>query len=610
MEVASTGQTSGTVSSGPALLSEVQSSAPQLPEEETKRIIQNLFLSAQISKMHHFHKCRNTGCNGISNEELFRVKMTKKKDRFQHEWLFRRETCLCSQSGIWWLVYVENEGMYCLLCRKHNSKSAQNRSETFSSDPSTRFKWSTVKEHMACTKHQTTVKNELLNRVSCFQKQVDEKESSKVVVLQEAFHAVYWLAKESIANRKITSLLDLMELLGLEELKYFTHRSRGSLREMFLTIGNTVRDQICGKVQEQSFYGLLVDDMTDVSNEEQMLAFVQYFDVELGRLECKFLFTANVLEESTSADATTLHGVITNQLQALKIPLKNLRGLATDGASVMTGKNKGLATLLKKDVISLVAVHCICHKLALACTDTNDELKMIKEVETEVTQLWKIFDNSPKKLAAYLKVQQEMKQITLGEKANKRISKRLKKACKTRWLSFDNAIAAVCSDLPSILQTLRQLKEDPSCYGLLKKFAKVKKIGTIYILREVLPVLHVSDLSRVFQQGTINFAHIKPSITICKKKLLALVESKSPVKKLQNDLAEGGTLAGTEIKIANKDIEYLENLLKNYVNGLVKNITKRFKDATPVLTAMQVFDKTAMPQKESNDFIEVWPRTN
>lgn len=122
--------------------------------------------------MHHFHN-RNTGCNGISKEEMDRVKMTKKKDPFQHEWLFKREACFCPQTGIWWLVYVENEGMYCLLCRKHKHKSAQNRSETFSSDPSTRFKWNTVKEHMTCAKHQITVKNELLNRVSHFQKQVD-----------------------------------------------------------------------------------------------------------------------------------------------------------------------------------------------------------------------------------------------------------------------------------------------------------------------------------------------------------------------------------------------------------------------------------------------------
>lgn len=216
--------------------------------------------------------------------------MTKERDRFQHEWLFRKETSFCSQTGTWCLVYVENEGMYCLLCRKHKSNSAQNRSETFSNGPSTRFKWNAVTEHMSSAKHKTTVKNELLNRVSHFQKQVDEKESTKILVLHETFHAMYWLAKESVANRKITHLLELMEYLGLEELKYFTHRSPGSLRKIFLTIGNnTVRAQICTKLQEQTVYGLLVDDVADISNEEQILAFVQYFDVELGTLQCNFL---------------------------------------------------------------------------------------------------------------------------------------------------------------------------------------------------------------------------------------------------------------------------------------------------------------------------------
>lgn len=147
------------------------------------------------------------------------------------------------------------------------------------------------------------------------------------------------------------------------------------------------------------------------------------------------------------------------------------------------------------------------------------------------------------------------------------------------------------------------MKTDPSCYVLLKKLLKVKKIGTISILCEVLPVL--SDLSRVFQQGTINFTHIKPSITVCKQKLVTLLESKSPIKKLPDDLAEGGALVVTEIKLSSKDIKCLENLLKNYVNGLVRNVTKRFKDATPVLTAMQVFDdKTAIPPKESDDFMD------
>ncbi|CAH3159168.1 unnamed protein product [Porites lobata] len=116
----------------------------------------------------------------------------------------------------------------------------------------------------------------------------------------------------------------------------------------------------------------------------------------------------------------------------------------------------------------------------------------------------------------------------------------------------------------------RQLKTDPSRYGLLKKLVKAEKVGTICILHDILPVL--SDLIKVFQHGTINFGHIHPSIPACKDKLLALATKKVPIKRLQSDLAEGGSLAFTDIK--------------KYVDALIKNISKRFRDAAQVLTAM------------------------
>ena len=170
--------------------------------------------------------------------------------------------------------------------------------------------------------------------------------------------------------------------------------------------------------------------MADISNEEQMLPLVQYFDMELGRLECKFLSTANVLEKASNADAATLHGIITDHLNILKIPLKNLRALATDGASVITGKTRSLAARLKKDVKSLVAVPCVCHKLALASTDT-DVIQVIKNVQTEVTQLWNIFENSPKKTCSLPQSTGGDERSNLGAKASRKIGKSLKKDCKT-----------------------------------------------------------------------------------------------------------------------------------------------------------------------------------
>lgn len=45
--------------------------------------------------------------------------------------------------------------------------------------------------------------------------------------------------------------------------------------------------------------------------------------------------------------------------------------------------------------------------------------------------------------------------------------------------------------------------------------------------------------------------------------------------------------------------------IRKYVDALIKNISERFRDVAQVLTAMQVFDTTAIPPKENgSDFTE------
>ena len=54
--------------------------------------------------------------------------------------------------------------------------------------------------------------------------------------------------------------------------------------------------------------------------------------------ECqKLLCVVNVLDNSDSANAATMHSVTKRQLERKQIPLSNLRGLANDGANVMVG---------------------------------------------------------------------------------------------------------------------------------------------------------------------------------------------------------------------------------------------------------------------------------
>ena len=82
--------------------------------------------------------------------------------------------------------------------------------------------------------------------------------------------AVYWLAKEEMANKKFPSLLKLLEMLGLKKLKHFQHCSAGSTNEIFLTLGKVLKQRVVVALNTSKAFGLLVDEVTDIAVKEQL----------------------------------------------------------------------------------------------------------------------------------------------------------------------------------------------------------------------------------------------------------------------------------------------------------------------------------------------------
>ncbi|XP_070552438.1 zinc finger protein 862-like [Ptychodera flava] len=354
-------------------------------------------------------------------------------------------------------------------------------------------------------------------------------------------------------------------------------------------------------VNKAGCYGLLVDDMTDIAVLEQMVGFIQFFNHDTGRVQTGFLFMENLLEDSDSADSQTLFDVLCKTLAELKLSLQDMKGFVSDGASVMVGKNNGLAARLKRVNATIVSVHCICHRLALACTDTNASLNYINNVETMVTQLWKLFEYSPKKMAVYLKTQTEMKKIKLtSQTSRKTVAKKLKKACKTRWLSFESAVNSIYDEIVPVLRALEELQSDAVSFGLFKKMRTVKFIGAIYILREVLPVL--AQLSKAFQRDTINYAHLEPLIKYTKDKLSDILDNGSPIEQLKIGLSDGGRLSSLDLNCTDHDESQLKSLMTKYITSLKENIDNRLGQSAPILSAFSIFDPTAMPTQDSPEF--------
>ena len=181
------------------------------------------------------------------------------------------------------------------------------------------------------------------------------------------------------------------------------------------------------------------------------------------------------------------------------------------------------------------------------------------------------------------------------------MARKLKKACKTRWLSYEKSVSSLLSEFEAVLQFLHRFADSQAtATGLLKKLQNAKFVGTLYILGDVLPIL--SELSLTFQSGYLNFSQISPSIEMAKLRLSKVLEDKSPLEKLERDI-DSLTAMSTELTFPRNVYDQLEGLLRKYITSLVQNIGDRFAESKKMLQAFSIFDPCNVPKEREPGFL-------
>ena len=120
----------------------------------------------------------------------------------------------------------------------------------------------------------------------------------------------------------------------------------------------------------------------------------------------------------------------------------------SNDSSVLTGEHNAVAARLKH--VNEVLFN---FQDSLTCADTGDSIKYIVEVECLLTETSKLFENYPKHSGIFMKVQAELKNVVLTDRAKKIVGKKIRKACRTRCLSLEKSMNSVFETHAILLYT-------------------------------------------------------------------------------------------------------------------------------------------------------------
>ena len=145
-------------------------------------------------------------------------------------------------------------------------------------------------------------------------------------------------------------------------------------------------------------YSLSIDESTDISVKKNLGVVVKYF----SRTQNEVISTFLGLSALHSSDA---EGIVRSLIALLKdagLQIKNLIGIGTDNAFVMTGINSSVYKILKEkyDLQHLILVRCVCHSIQFAVSQASVDT-IPRHIEFLIRETHNWFKISSKRQSEY-----------------------------------------------------------------------------------------------------------------------------------------------------------------------------------------------------------------
>ncbi|XP_059358928.1 E3 SUMO-protein ligase KIAA1586-like [Carassius carassius] len=218
-----------------------------------------------------------------------------------------------------------------------------------------------------------------------------QKEKEVLPTLTETLNAKV----EKLAFSKMYGLVELQEMNGVKNVS--CHKSDHSCINIITHIANKMRKKIVSTIKSAGSWICLTVDESTAFGRSYLILYLRGDVTGEGETENIFLDLIE-LEEGTTADA--IYKALKKSLQEADLDDAYLKShlicITTDGASVMTGRQSGLVTRLKKDYPLLESIHCLAHRLELSVSDALKSVTGCNHFEIFISKLYTLYHQSPK----------------------------------------------------------------------------------------------------------------------------------------------------------------------------------------------------------------------
>ena len=284
----------------------------------------------------------------------------------------------------------------------------------------------------------------------------------------------------------------ILEWLTKKQLKYTSHEIQN---EFLRIMSHQILRNLSACISKSTYFTILADECTDVSNHEQFTICIRWVDDELTPHE-DFLG----LYQVDTITSETLFNALMDVIQRLNLDIKKCRGQCFDGASNMAGSKSGVAKRIKDVEPRAIFSHCYGHSLNLAVSDVFKDIPLFRDTLDTSMEITKLIKFSPKREAIFEKLKKEFQPDSPG----------IRQLSSTRWTVKGDTFKSIEKNYLVLMQLWEVCLEQKGLESEIKARlngikAQMEQFSFLFgLLLSQIIFQHADNLSRTLQSQSVS----------------------------------------------------------------------------------------------------------